>query len=101
MAARPLQIPSDNDDGRRGDLSERICSNHAICDGLRVPVAGGGAVKEGATKLSDRRWAESENDTMGRQSHKAIGRILKIGSMTEPEAKAFLRSEKRGEPEKL
>ncbi len=30
---------------------------------------------------------------MGRQSHKAIERILKIGSMTEDEAKAFMRSE--------
>lgn len=36
---------------------------------------------------------------MGRQSHKAIERILKIGSMTEPEAKAFIISEKRVEPE--
>jgi hypothetical protein len=31
---------------------------------------------------------------MGRQSHKAIERILKIGSMTEAEAYEFLRSEK-------
>lgn len=30
---------------------------------------------------------------MGRQSHKAIERILKIGSMTEDEAKAFMMSE--------
>ena len=31
---------------------------------------------------------------MGRQSHKSIERILKIGSMTEAEAYEFLRSEK-------
>ena len=31
---------------------------------------------------------------MGRQSHKAIERILKIGSMTKAEAYEFLRSEK-------
>jgi len=35
---------------------------------------------------------------MGRQSHNAIERIKKIGSMSEADAKAYLRSEKRVEP---
>jgi hypothetical protein len=35
---------------------------------------------------------------MGRQSHKAIERIKHIGSMSESEAKEYLRNEKGGEP---
>lgn len=36
---------------------------------------------------------------MGRQSYQAIERIKKIASMSESEAKEYLRSEKRVEPE--
>lgn len=36
---------------------------------------------------------------MSRQSHKAIERLKHIASLSEPEAKAYLLSEKRVEPE--
>jgi DNA-directed RNA polymerase subunit RPC12/RpoP len=39
------------------------------------------------------------DDTMSRQSPKAIERMKKIASMSEAEAKEYLRSEKRVEPE--
>ena len=38
---------------------------------------------------------------MGRQSHKAIERIKKIASMSEADAKAYLRSEKDAKPESV